>query len=107
MADYFVLHVQRYDFQDRSGQFIRGISVIYLDQPFRDNNSKGWAPLKVTADSSLWGAFGAIPGRYEMDFRQKPDAKGKPTLALVAVRPSFASDDAFDQLERELLEPAR
>lgn len=109
MTDYLVLHVSRYDFQDRSGQVVRGVSVTYLDQRFEDKNSKGWAPLKVNADSSLWSVFTVVPGRYSLDFRQRPDSKGKPTLALTSASlssPNSVSNfqyNSLDEIERGLM----
>jgi hypothetical protein len=30
----------------------------------------------------MWNAFSTVPGYYDLNFRMRPDAKGKPTLVL-------------------------
>lgn len=95
MSRHTVLHVRRYDFADSLGQRVTGCKVTYLEgQPEIAKDSKGLPILIVNAPLEVWDNFQHVPGKYELDFRQKPDSKGKPTLILKSAQFVDASDQS-------------
>jgi hypothetical protein len=84
MSKYFVLFVRRYDFSDVAGKRIQGLKMTYLDEAVENTTTtKGRPPMTVTSpDLAMWHSFTTVPGHYDLDFRMKPDSKGKPTLVL-------------------------
>ncbi len=83
---YLVLHVRSYDFKDdASGRQVVGSTVTYLDltmQSNADQGEQGFAPLQLSVDTALSRDFSQVPGYYELDFRQRRGANGKPVLVL-------------------------
>jgi hypothetical protein len=84
MSKYFVLFVRRYDFSDETGKRIQGFKVTYLDEQIENTaTAKGRPPMTVTSsETGMWHAFSTVPGYYDLNFRMRPDAKGKPMLVL-------------------------
>lgn len=84
MSKHTILYVRRYNFTDKAtGEQISGVKVSYLDSfPEKSKDSKGMAILTINAPLESWDCFEQVPGQYELDFRQRPDAKGKPVLIL-------------------------
>lgn len=82
MSEYLVLEVRPYDFTS-DGQHLEGVKVTYLDlgSP-AEGNARGFSPLSVTAAPGLDAQFGKVPGFYELDFRQRAGARGRPQLVL-------------------------
>lgn len=97
MGKYVVLGVRRYSFRNEQGQQVEGMRVTYLDALEDSTNAKGFSPLTIGCDNSRWNEFSRVPGMYDLDFRQRPDSKGKPVLVLGESR--FLQDVAFDEVK--------
>ena len=76
-----VLGARRYDFKDDGGGRVEGVTLHYLtgDQD-GGQDQKGTIPLQVSAPPSVFHQLQEVPGRYEVDFRQRPGRGGRPTL---------------------------
>ncbi len=97
---YLILAASRYDFKNDQGEAVSGVKVWYVDaEPEVTDNRAGCAPMKANLPLRDWADFGKLPGIYDMDFRMRPGADNKPTLACTGVRYVGAVDF------RELLEP--
>lgn len=84
-SDYLVLCVKNYDFiNHETGEHLSGSNVYYLDLLMSDYQEglKGLAPLKVSCTPRVLEQIKIVPGFYDLNFRQKPGANGKPTLVL-------------------------
>lgn len=79
-----ILGVRRMSFQGSQG-FVDITKVSYLDKQMSDRETKGFLPLTVSADASVFSDF-LNPGVYEVDFYQKPDSKGRPVLTMTSAR---------------------
>jgi len=82
MSNHMVIGARRYDFTSDKGEHIEGLKVTYLDQPETGPNGIGFLPLTINAQSDVWSKLEAVPGWYDLSFRQRPDAKGRPVLIL-------------------------
>lgn len=90
--DFIVLGAKKYDFVGSKNQNIKGVKIIYLDRPVVESSiapeneivkEKGYFPITITCeDVRLYDKIEKVPGRYKMDFRMKPDSKGRPQLVL-------------------------
>ena len=60
---------------------MEGVTLHYLtsDQD-GGQDQKGTIPLQVSAPPSVFHQLQEVPGRYEVEFRQRPGRGGKPTL---------------------------
>lgn len=84
-----VLNAKKYSFVDEAtGEVKSGMHVTYIDPLMREdsNMQKGDLVMKVPALESNFEKLNNIPGFYELDFRQRPDAKGRPVLTLADVK---------------------
>jgi hypothetical protein len=87
MEKCLVLSARKYDFKDEAGKQVEGVTITYLVPDVQlDGDTRGCQPLSTSAPSSLWPQIERLPAVYEMDFKQRPGPKGKPTLQLVAAR---------------------
>lgn len=83
MSKYLVLNVQRYDFTREGGDRFQGVRVTYLDQQAESSDKvRGLVPMTVGGPVELWERIEKVPGHYALDFKQRPDFKGRPTLSL-------------------------
>ncbi|MGB7417342.1 MAG: hypothetical protein WA902_24310 [Thermosynechococcaceae cyanobacterium] len=87
MSVHKVLCVKRYKFNDDDGNLVTGCKVTFLDEPEKSEDLKGVPPMTVTSDYEFWHQFPTVPGDYDLDFRMRPDAKGKPQLRLMSAAP--------------------
>ena len=101
MSKYFVLLVRRYDFSDDTGKRIQGFKMTYLDEQIENTAiAKGRPPMTVTSSEvGMWHSFSTVPGYYDLDFRMRPDAKGKPTLVLQGAK--FLPEEKVQSQGRE------
>jgi hypothetical protein len=85
---YLVIAAKSYDFKNDAGERVQGLNVTYLDPEMREDTETqvGLLPLKVPALSKVFSQIEKLPGYYELDFRQRPDGKGKPVLTLASCR---------------------
>lgn len=87
METCLVLYARAYDFKSAGGDQVTGCSVVYLTGDVENTaNARGCQPLTVTAPASMAAQFEELPGYYDMDFKQRPGPKGKPTLQLSSVK---------------------
>lgn len=84
MNAYLVIAAKAYDFKNDREERVQGVNVYYLDPEMREDTETqvGLLPLKVPALSKVLNQIEKLPGYYGLDFRQRPDAKGKPVLTL-------------------------
>jgi hypothetical protein len=82
MANYVVLGVRQFSFKDDRDRQVEGCKVTYLDAPSDQPGVRGYQPLTVTTPIEYWNQFTTIPAIYNIDFAQRPDAKGKPVLTV-------------------------
>ena len=88
-----VLGARSYSFTDDKGKPVSGVSVTYLTGDVEhEGDRKGVFPLTITGPIELAAAFPSLPGVYEMDFKQRPGPKGKPTLQVVGAKFNHALD---------------
>lgn len=80
-----VIATKKYDFVNReTGEHLQGAHVYYLDPLMRDDNenTKGLLPLKVPVIPRVLEKIQDLPAFYDLEFRHRPDSKGKPQLTL-------------------------
>ena len=88
-----VLGARSYSFTDDKGKPVSGVSVTYLTGDVeQEADRKGAFPLTINGPIELAASFPALPGVYDMDFRQRPGVKGKPTLQVVGANFKHALD---------------
>jgi hypothetical protein len=85
---YLVLEVRPYDFSDeKTGRRVVGTRVTYLDPTSPASHpAVGFPPMTISADAAIAETFAAVPGLYELDFRQRAGQKGRPVLSLAGAR---------------------
>lgn len=82
-----VLAARAYDFQDERNQQIKGVSLTYITDHYEDTHDRrGSFPMIVSATSEVFHSISALPGVYELDFRQRPGRGGKPGLTVVGAK---------------------
>ncbi len=87
MEQCVLLSARRYEFKDESGKHVEGITLTYItDNIETEGDTKGCQPLSVTAPLLVWSALTEVPGVYDLDFKQRPGPKGKPTLQLSSLK---------------------
>jgi hypothetical protein len=95
-----VLSARRYEFKDDQGEMVRGVTFEYLTGDTGDGvNDKGSPVMKITGSPEVFGQLQAVPGVYDMDFKQRPGKNGRPSLQLVSVN--------FRQSMEAMLTPLR
>ena len=84
---YIVLEVRPYDFEDDKGRRIQGTRVTYLDPDSPSvHPASGFSPLTISADDGIAAGLNAVPGVYDLNFRQRAGQKGRPVLSLAGAR---------------------
>ncbi len=87
METCILLAARRYQFADDKGRSVEGVSLTYLTGDTDDStDQRGMFPMSITAPLEAFGALQAVPGLYDMDFKQRPGKGGKPTLQCVSLR---------------------
>lgn len=82
MSQHEVLTVRRYSFNDEQGKPVNGCKVTFVDEPETSQDFKGIPIMTVNVPYDMWNQFPKVPAHYELEFRMRPDAKGKPSLSL-------------------------
>jgi hypothetical protein len=87
-VSFIVLDVRPYDFQDKeSGRHVVGMRVTYVDSAApTPAPGSGFAPMQITADADLVSQFSAVPGVYDLEFRQRAGVRSRPVLSLASAR---------------------
>ena len=84
---FVVLHVRPYDFEAEDGRRLQGSTVTYLDLAMKgEEPERGYAPLNLSVEPQVDRQLTAVPGLYDLDFRQRRGKNGKPTLVLAGAR---------------------
>lgn len=87
MEQCVLLSARRYDFKDDAGKQVEGVTLTYItDNVETEGDTRGCQPLSVAGALSVWPKLAAVPGVYDLDFKQRPGPKGKPTLQLVDLK---------------------
>lgn len=84
---YLVLAAKRYNFKNDQGELVTGSTVQYLDLEggaSNEPNRRGFEPLTITSTLEAFDQFSALPGFYDLEFKQRPGKNGRPTLALTS-----------------------
>jgi hypothetical protein len=82
MSQHQVLTVKRYSFSDENNKEVKGCKVTFVDEPETSEDFKGIPIMTVNVPYDMWNQFPKVPANYELEFRMRPDAKGKPSLSL-------------------------
>lgn len=88
MPKFLILGARSYDFVNQeTGERISGVKITYVDQPENDAINKGYTPMSVSADETLWNDLTSVPGIYDFDFGMKATkVGGAPKLVLHSVK---------------------
>lgn len=80
-----LLSARRYNFDDeKTGKTVQGVNLQYVTGDTEDSdNQRGCLMFTISAPFEVWGQLKAIPGVYDMEFKQRPGPKGRPTLQCV------------------------
>jgi hypothetical protein len=82
-----VLSARRYSFRDDTGKQVDGVTIHYLTGDVENEpDRRGMEPLTITGPLDLFPTLQTVPGVYEMDFRQRPGPRGRPTLQVTGAR---------------------
>jgi hypothetical protein len=86
MQECLLLSARRYDFKDDDGRRIEGVTLTYITGDVdHESDRRGFAPLSLPAPMDVWHQLQAVPGYYQVDFRQRPGKGGRPTLQAVGL----------------------
>lgn len=83
-----VLGARRYSFRDDDGARVEGATLHYLTldgESATDGDQRGEIPLQVSAPLAVFSDLAELPGYYDVDFRQRPGPRGRPTLQATGV----------------------
>lgn len=84
MEQCVLLSARRYDFKDEAGKQVNGVTLTYItDFVEVEGDTRGCQPLSVNGAAAVWSKLAVVPGVYDLNFKQRPGPKGKPTLQLV------------------------
>lgn len=87
MEECLVLGASHYDFEDEAGKRVEGYKVVYLTGDVEaDADRRGVSALSATVTKDVFGSLHHLPGRYQMNFKQRPGRGGKATLTLVSAQ---------------------
>lgn len=82
-----LLSARRYDFKDDAGKQVEGVTLTYItDNVETEGDTRGCQPMSVVGELAVWSKLDTVPGLYDLDFKQRPGPKGKPTLKLVDMK---------------------
>lgn len=85
MERVLVLAARRYDFTGKDGNHVEGVQVSYVtDEQVQETDNRGCPLFQVTAPVSIWPDLPTMPAFYDVEFRQRPGLKGKPTLQITS-----------------------
>jgi len=86
METCLLLSARRYQFEDDKGKSVEGCTLTYLTGDVdATGDRRGAAPLSINGPADLFGSLSALPGVYDVDFKQRPGPKGRPTLQVVGL----------------------
>ncbi len=81
---------RRYGFNDDDGKRVEGSKLHYLtldasEDEDLDVDRRGEIPFEVSAPLAVFDQLGEVPAFYDVDFRQRPGVRGRPTLQAAGV----------------------
>ncbi len=83
-----VLGARRYNFKDDVGEQVRFTKLHYLiedaSEGIPDEDQVGEPPFEVVGPLELFDSLSPGRGFYDVEFRQTPGRRGRPTLQPVA-----------------------
>lgn len=87
METCLLLSARRYSFEGDRGGNVEGVQLTYIVSGSVENteNQRGVAPLTISAPMEVFSKLAAVPGVYDMDFKQRPGKNGRPSLQVVGV----------------------
>ncbi len=95
MSRVLILSARRYEFT-KDNRHVSGVELNYVTPDGeRSPQRQGHAPMRIQAPASVWEQLVAVPGHYELEYRQKPGRDGKPEFAVAGaafVRPASIWD---------------
>jgi hypothetical protein len=81
-----VLSARRYSFDDAAGKHVEGAMLTYLTGvPEREADRRGCEPMTAPVPGEVYSELGALPAVCDLEFRQRPGPKGRPTLTITSV----------------------
>ncbi len=98
-----LLSARRYDFKDDAGKQVDGVTLTYIipGNAETEGDTRGVQPLSVSAPLAIWAELAELPGVYDLDFKQRPGPKGKPTLQLTGLK--FVSSAEFTTITQHAI----
>jgi len=97
MEKYVVVGLQSFDFKDENGRTIKGNTIYFLDKSDREGYI-GYRTGKMSIPDGMLKEFKVIPGLYNLDFRVRVGAGGKPVATLCGVE--FISEVNIEAIQR-------
>jgi hypothetical protein len=102
METCIVLSAREYDFEDEKGKQIKGVTINYLTGDVEsDHDRRGVFPFTINAPADVHHALKALPGVYQLDFKQRPGLKGRPVVQVVAAKLVQALDGMMKPLPNQ------
>ena len=93
METCIVLSARQYDFEDDKGKHIQGVTINYLTGEVEAaGDRRGVFPFSINAPADVHAALKALPGVYELEFKQRPGPKGRPVVQVVGAKLRQALD---------------
>lgn len=84
MAKHVITGYRPYDFVNADGEKVQGVKIFYLDEAV-DDKEVGLFPLNISTGYEQLPQLKAVPGVYDLDFKQRRDQKGRPVLVLKGI----------------------
>lgn len=82
-----LLSARQYNFTDDAGKSVQGVTLTYITGDVDSSGPRrGCAPMSVNAVPEVFAQLDAVPGLYDVDFRQRPGKGGRPTLTATALK---------------------
>jgi len=81
MSKFVVVCANKYSFVS-DGKKVEGCKIVYFDRKEDNDSVRGYQPLIVNCDVSIFDKIKNVPGLYDIDFKMVPGQKGKVSLVL-------------------------
>jgi hypothetical protein len=85
---FLVLNAKRYSFANDDGEKVEGTTLQYLDpeETVQEANRQGLDVMTISAPLDFYEQLPALPGVYDLTFKQRPGKNGRPTLTVTSAR---------------------
>jgi hypothetical protein len=83
---FLVLNAKRYSFANDEGEKVEGTTLQYLDpeETAQEANRQGVEVMTISAPLGFYEQLPALPGFYDLTFKQRPGKNGRPTLTVTS-----------------------